>query len=145
MDLESRLRLERDLPPAEEFLASAGGRLVRREQDPLGVYWAVLQPHNRERVPFTARIAWTVYPNRPPSVHFATEPGGPTTESAAWPAANGYRAPNDICKPFTAEGQGLHAEWAIGQHAWSSTGNPLLFVLDTLQGDIDRVDGRRAA
>jgi hypothetical protein len=145
MDQESQLLLERDLPPAKEFLTSTGGRLVRREQDPLGTYWIVLQPHNRERAPFTARIVWTVYPHRPPSVHFATEPGGPTTSPAAWPAASGYRAPNDICKPFTAEGHNVHPEWATGEHAWRPTGNPLLFVLDTLQGDIDRVDGRRAA
>ncbi|MGW2695352.1 hypothetical protein ACWC3Y_26620 [Streptomyces sp. NPDC001296] len=145
MDLESQLLLERDLPAAEEYLASVGGRFVQREQDPPGTLWAVLQPRNRERAPFTVRMIWTVYPHRPPSVHFADEPGGTTTVISAWPAADGYRAPNDICKPFTAEGQQLHAEWATGPHAWLATGNPLLYVLDTIQGDIDRVDGRRAA
>lgn len=145
MDLESQLAVERDLPSAEEFLASVNGRIVKREQDPSGMYWAVLQPRNRERAQFTVRMVWTVYPHRPPSLLFAEEPGGQTAVAAAWPAAPGYRVPNDICKPFTAEGQALHPEWASGPHAWRPTGNPLLFVLQTVQGDIDRTDGVRAA
>ncbi|MEU9324097.1 hypothetical protein AB0D91_09815 [Streptomyces canus] len=146
VDLESQLLLERDMSAAEEFLASVGGKFVQREQDLPGVLWVELQPRNRERAPFTVRMIWTVYPHRPPSVHFADEPGGVTTVTSAWPAADGYRAPsNDICKPFTAEGQQLHADWASGPYAWSGTGNPLLYVLETIQGDIDRADGRRAA
>lgn len=143
MDLESRLRLERDIPPVEEFLSSTGGALHRRDQDPPGLYWATLQPRNRERAPFTARLLWTVYPFRPPSLLFARAIGEPTGERTAWPAAPGYRAPNDVCKPFTAEGQGLHREWATGPHAWPGTGNVFLYVLEIVQGDIDRVDGRR--
>lgn len=145
MDLESRLRLERDIPPVEEFLSSTGGVLHRRDQDPDGLYWAVLQPRNRDRAPFTARVAWSVYPSRPPSLLFAPDIAQPTTTISAWPDAPGYRAQqNDVCKPFTAEGQALHTDWATGPHAWRDTGNPFLYVIETVQGDIDRADGRRA-
>ena len=144
MDLESHLRLQRDIPPVEAFLASTGGRLHRREKDESGLYWALLQPRNRERAPFTARLAWTVYPFRPPSLLFAPGIGQPTSDPAAWPAAAGYRAPGDVCKPFTAEGQALHPEWTTGPHAWPATGNMLLYVLEIVQSDIDRVDGKRA-
>lgn len=144
MDLESQLRLQRDVPPVEAFLASTGGRVCHRDEDESGLYWAILQPRNRERAPFTARLAWTVYPSRPPSLLFAPDIGQPTTAPAAWPAAEGYRPPNDVCKPFTAEGQALHHEWATGPHAWPATGNMLLYVVEIVQGDIDRADGRRA-
>jgi hypothetical protein len=144
MDLESQLSLERDLPPAEEFLATVGGRLVRLEQDVPGTYWAILQPQNQLATPFTLRMIWAVYPHRAPSLHFAVELGGPTSAATSWPAAEGYRAPNDVCKSFTAEGQQLHPEWGSGPHAWRATGNPLLYVLETVQRDIDRTEGRRA-
>jgi hypothetical protein len=143
VDLESRLRLERDIPPAEEFLSSAGGVLLRREQDPEGLHWAILQPRNPDRTSFTARLCWTVYPARPPSLLFAPAVGEPTGTRTAWPAAPGYRAPNDVCKPFTAEGQALHIEWSSGPHAWPGTGNMLLYVLEIVQSDIDRIDGKR--
>jgi len=145
MDLESRMRLERDATAVEELLASTGGRLEHRPDDPDGLYWAVIQPSDISRSPFVVRLLWTVYPQRPPSLLFATAVGGPTNSPTAWPVAAGYRAPNDVCKPFTAEGQGLHPEWAAGPHAWRSVGNPFLFVVDTVQGDIDRVGGERVA
>ncbi|GAA0956052.1 hypothetical protein [Actinocorallia libanotica] len=145
MDLESLLRLQRDEPPVEEFLASTGGALVHRDTDPSGLYWAVLQPTDQARRPFIAKIGWSIYPHRPPSLLFATEVGGPTADLRAWPSAGGYRAPNDVCKPFTAEGQALHPEWATGPSAWRSTGNPFLYVIETVHGDIDRSCGRRAA
>jgi hypothetical protein len=145
MDVESEIALERDAPPVEELLASTGGRLVHRDDDEAGLYWAIIQPINRDCGPFVVRIAWTVYPHRPPSVLFAPGVGNATGDPRGWPAAGGYRAPNDICKPFTAEGQGLHPEWATGSHAWRNTGNPFLFVVENLVDDISRVGGARAA
>ncbi|HCT80363.1 MAG TPA: hypothetical protein DGG94_01025 [Micromonosporaceae bacterium] len=145
MDIESTIALARDVPAVEEFLSSTGGRLVHMDDDEAGLYWAVIQPTAPTHAQFTARIGWTVYPQRPPSVLFAPAVGQPTSDSKGWPAANGYRAPNDICKPFTAEGQALHAEWAIGPHAWRNTGNPFLYVVENLVEDINRVGGARAA
>jgi hypothetical protein len=136
------------------MLEAAGGQLVHRVADPddpdapvdpPGLYWAVVQPTESGTEPFIARVLWTVYPDRPPSLLFATEVGGPTNVTCAWPSATGYRAPNDICKPFTAEGQGLHAEWATGAQAWRSEGNPFAYVMQNVQDDINRVRGARAA
>jgi len=87
VDLESRLRLDRDVLAVQAELESCGGELVRRNEDPAGLFWAVLQPVNRDRAPFIARIQWTVYPDREPSVLFAVSIGGPTTDLAGWPAA----------------------------------------------------------
>ncbi|BBC30571.1 MULTISPECIES: hypothetical protein [Streptomyces] len=146
MDLESRLRLAGDVPAVEEFLSSTAGRLHHRDQDPDGLYWAEVQPNNGERAAFIARIEWTVYPDRPPSLVFVESIGvSGVGAPSAWPGADGYRyGSNDVCKPFTAEGQRLHAEWSSGPHSWRSTGNPFLYVVENVQDDIDRVDGRRA-
>jgi hypothetical protein len=145
VDVESRLRLEADEAEVDRFLTERGGRLVKRHDDPIGLYWAIFQPTQANIAPLTARILWSVYRDQPPSVLFADGVGGATSAVSSWPAANGYRAPNDVCKPFTAEGQALHTEWATGHHRWRPEGNPFLFVIETMQDDIDRVAGRRAS
>ncbi|TDD87337.1 hypothetical protein E1293_07995 [Actinomadura darangshiensis] len=145
MDLESQLRLKQDVPEVGEFLSSISGSLVHRDTDSKGLYWAAIPSASSTSRPFIARIAWTAYPHAAPSVLFADEVGGATTDPESWPAAPGYRAPNDICKPFTAEGQALHSEWRTGPHAWRSAGNPFLHVVETICGDLARADGRRAA
>jgi hypothetical protein len=91
-----------------------------------------------------ARIAWTRYPQNAPSVKFADGVGGTLTVTKAWPVIAGYRPGNfDICKPLTAEGFALHAEWRTGPHAWSATGNPFLWVVSQLQDDMNhRYQGR---
>ena len=145
VDIESIIALARDVPAVEEYLSSAGGRLVRRDDDAAGLYWAAVQPAELARAPFVARIAWTVYPHRPPSLLFAPAVGEPTSDPRGWPAAAGYRAPNDVCKPFTAEGQALHGDWVTGAHAWRNTGNPFLHVVENVVDDINRAGGARAA
>lgn len=143
MDIESSLRMERDLPAVETFLAAGGGALICRPEDPSGLFWVDLRVG--DEIPFTVRIEWATYPSRPPSVLFAEGVGGATTVASAWPRSNGYRAPNDICKPFTAEGHRLHPEWSRGAHAWRDTGNPFLFVVETIDADLHRARGARAA
>lgn len=145
MDLESQLRLQRDQSVVESLLAERNSHLIRREGDRDGLYWAVLQPDAPGTEPFIARIQWSVYPDRPPSILFADKVGGQTSTVSAWPAANGYRAPNDVCKPFTAEGHALHIEWGTGHHRWRPEGNPWLFIIETMLDDINRNEGRRAA
>ena len=143
MDNESRLRLQTHEPAVRAFLAETGGELLHRDHYPDGFYWVTIAPRSGA-APFIARVVWTVYPDQPPSVLFATAIGGPV-DAAGWPDAPGYRRGADICKPFTAEGQAVHPEWRNGIHAWRGEGNAFLHVVETMQGDIDRVDGRRAA
>ncbi len=139
MDLESRLRLIADAEAVAVFATSLGGELVRRTEDPEGLYW--LRLVNGDNA-FLARIEWRIYPDAPPSVLFAAEPGGTTGDLRAWPRAAGYRAPGDICKPFTSEGHALHPEWA---GSWRRDGNPFLWVSETIHDDIVRGGWARAA
>ena len=145
MDLESQLRLLRDAAVVKDFLHQSGGDLHRRPEDPDGLYWAEVHPAVASASAFIARIEWATYPDRAPSLRFTSQVGDDQREPKAWPAATGYRAPNDVCKPFTAEGQVLHGEWGHGPNAWRAEGNPFLFVVQNIQDDIDRVAGRRAA
>jgi hypothetical protein len=70
-------------------------------------------------------------------VRFVNEAGKHESTMAAWPIVPGYRAPKDICKPFTAEGFLAHHEWRTDSNRWSTTGNPFLFVTHELQADLN--------
>lgn len=136
MDLESRLNLEADEPAAAVFLTERGGELAP-DPETDGVYWLTLHPRRDPGESFYARVAWIAYPHQPPSVKFAERVGGSLTATSAWPVVSGYRPTSfDICKPFTAEGFALHPDWCTGPTAWPTTGNPFLWVVETLQEDL---------
>lgn len=145
INLESRLALADDTPEVHEFLATVGGELVGGE-DPEGddgVRWVALHPRSALEETFVARLTWTAYPHAPASITFTDGIRGVTGVVAAWPQAPGYRPPNDICMPFTAEGFALHPEWRTGPTAWSTQGNPFLWTVTQIQDDLDhRYQGR---
>ena len=136
VSIETQLTLEADEQAVVAFLDEHDG-LLFREGEP-GAYWALLRPRQARNELFYARIAWTAYTGAPPSVRFHDGIGGRTDIASAWPNIPGYRIGSwDICKPFTAEGFAIHADWNSGPTAWSSTGNPFLWVVQTLQHDLN--------
>lgn len=144
MDVESSLALAEDEAAVSEFLARNGGILERDKSDD-GGYWLTMRPRSAPTERFYVRVKWFRYPHAPASVKFADAVGGSLNVTKAWPNISGYRPGSfDICKPFTAEGFALHPEWAAGPQAWPVTGNPFLFVAETLQGDLDHRYGGRA-
>ena len=108
----------------------------RRQEDP-SIYWLEMRPLSLPQERYYPRVAWRVYPHAAPSVLFADGLRGPLGVPRAWPRIPGYRAPNDICKPFTAEGFAIHPDWSTGPDAWPTDGNPFLWVVETLQYDLD--------
>jgi hypothetical protein len=145
MDLQSSLLLAEDAAEATAFLAEHSGSLLADADEVPGVYWASFHPRSAPDETYVTKIAWARYPDEPPSVKFAEGIGGSLTVQRAWPLVPGYRAGNfDICAPFTAEGYLTHPEWKT-QAPWPTTGNPFLWVIDTIQGDLDRNYGGRAA
>ncbi len=145
MDLESRLNLEADEQPAAAFLTERGGALGS-DPEIEGVYWLTVHPRRSPQETYYVRVAWITYPHQAPSVKFADRIGGSLTVASAWPLIAGYRPSSfDICKPFTAEGFALHPEWRAGPTAWPTTGNPFLWVIETLQEDLDTSYVGRAA
>ncbi len=142
LDVESRLTLARDEPAVVEFLSGYGAN-VQTDLDDDAVRWLTLHPKSQPGETYFARIAWSSYPHREPSVLFTDSVSGALGVPSAWPNIGGYRAPNDICMPFTAEGFNTHPEWRSGPQAWSPLGNPYLRVVAQLQDDFDhRYQGR---
>jgi len=138
LDRESELNLAADVPAAADFLAGRGGALHSPVEADLGAWWAQLHPASDPAQIFYARIGWRIYPGAAPSVKFAQTIGGPLDDPTAWPAIPGYRAGSlDICKPFTAEGFGIHPDWASSSQAWSAEGNPFLAVVRELQRNLN--------
>jgi hypothetical protein len=143
IDLETRLNLQTDAKAVARLLKQHGGRLVADDSD-AGVYWLVMHPRSEPAETYIARVHWSRYPDAPPSVRFASEVGGDIDVLSAWPIVPGYRPTAfDICMPFTAEGFAVHPEWAQTQEAWRVTGNPFLWISETLQRDLNnRYQGR---
>lgn len=129
--------LQADEEAVVSFLDEFDGLLLR-EADAPEVYWLVLRPRSAPSETYYARVAWAVYPDQPPSVRFHDGIRGSTSVASAWPLVAGYRVGSwDICKPFTAEGFALHPDWASGPSAWRPNGNPFLWVVQTLQNDLN--------
>jgi hypothetical protein len=143
MDLESRLNLQADATAVAKLLDQHRGRLVADDAH-AGVHWLEMHPRSAMSEIYVARVMWARYPDAPPSVKFATEVGGRIDGLTAWPVIPGYRPTAfDICMPFTAEGFAVHPDWAQTKEAWTGTGNPFLWVAETLQRDLNnRYQGR---
>lgn len=143
-DQELLLNLAADEVTVAAFLAGNGGHLARDGKD-AAVYWLRMRPAGTPAEVYYVRVAWFAYPHQAPSVKFADSIGGSLTVTSAWPVIPGYRpASFDICKPMTAEGYALHAEWQTGPDAWPTTGNPFLWVAEMLQYDLDNHYGGRS-
>lgn len=138
MDIESQLRLDEDVEAVALYLEENGGRLDPDPAGEAGVWWATMRPRTIPEEQYYVRIGWLRYPDAPPSVKFGTAVGGSLGVTAAWPVVPSYRPGNfDICAPFTKEGFESHPEWAA-QFPWPTTGNPFLWVVDIVQGHLDR-------
>lgn len=140
---DTLLTLDADEEAVVALLDDCGGLLLREEDDP-SVFWLQMRPASALQETFYVRLGWTQYPDAPPSVRFHASIGGRFDLRSSWPIIPGYRIDAwDICKPFTAEGYRVHSEWTQGPHAWNSSGNPFLFVVETLQSDLDHRYGGR--
>lgn len=135
VDTESSLNLKADFSAVAQFVTENKGLISDNETS--GIYWLTLHPKDAPAESYIARVEWESYPHMPPSVSYVNEVGGSESTMSAWPTISGYRAPKDICKPFTAEGYKAHPEWVNGSEAWVTKGNPFLFVVNTLQADLD--------
>lgn len=144
-DQESLLNLAADEVAVVAFLTDNGGRLTRDGGD-AAAYWLRMRPVRAPTEIYYVRVAWSAYPHAAPSVKFADSVGGLLTVTSAWPVIPGYRpASFDICKPMTAEGYALHAEWRTGPDAWPTSGNPFLWVAEIVQYDLDNHYGGRSS
>jgi hypothetical protein len=87
---------------------------------------------------YRLQLACLGYPDRAPSITLVDPATGRSNVVRAWPACDGFRPPTDICMPLSAEGFVVHPEWMNDPALrWSSSGNPLLRVLEEIQAHLD--------
>lgn len=132
----SKLNLDEDLaqvlalPEASRWTIERAGALET---------WVTLSPAGASGEQFQARLLWSAYPDRAPSLKFRDPATGRLDLTSAWPQATGLRPGSlDACVNWTAEGLALHPEWQGDlRYRWDSRGNVLLKVLRLLQETLD--------
>ncbi len=132
----SAANLADDYDEAQQIAVARNWELVRPA--PLEVL-AAMSPSAALGERFHARLLWTRYPGDPPSLKFSDPVTGRLDLPSSWPKVRGFRpASLDACVNFCAEGFALHPEWRNDPNKrWNPTGNRLLFVLNTLQDELD--------
>ena len=102
------------------------------------MYWVTMRPRTHASETYVVRVEWFGYPYAPPSIKFAAAVRGGVCEPRAWPVIPGYRPESlDICRPMCREGFALHPEWTQGSTAWPTSGNPFLWLIETIQFHLD--------
>lgn len=123
----------------EEALAVEAARRWKLDRPgPLEV-WGAMSSLRVPEEQFQARLLWAEYPGQPPSLKFRDPATGRLDLPGAWPRVRGFRPTSlDACVNWTLEGFNLHPEWRNDpRYRWDSRGNRLLWVLQTLQSELD--------
>lgn len=111
--------------------------LERDTSVPLGVF-AVMHPLSKPEELFKSRLRWNDL-TKAPSLKFIDMTTGSDSNPAAWPKCYGFRPDSlDACLPWTAEGHGLHSEWASSAaNAFPKVEAPVQFALLNIQSSLD--------
>jgi hypothetical protein len=98
-----------------------------------------LSPVTDPNEKYQARLLWSKYPDEAPSLKFRDPATGRLDLPQAWPVVTGFRPTSlDACVNYSQEGFALHPEWRKDPNfAWNSTGNRVLWILRTLQDELD--------
>jgi hypothetical protein len=99
----------------------------------------MLSPKSAVTDKFQTRLLWSKYPDEAPSLKFRDPETGRLDMPQAWPLVRGFRPQNlDACVNYCQEGFALHPEWKTDpRFAWNPSGNRLLWLLRTLQEELD--------
>jgi hypothetical protein len=132
----SALNLHEDLEKALACDDAAQWRL--KKAGPLEVFAGISPAGHADEI-FQARLLWSVYPDRPPSLKFRDPASGRLDVSTAWPQVRGFRPGSlDACVSWCEEGFAIHPEWCNDpKYRWDPRGNVLLKVLRILQDELD--------
>lgn len=111
--------------------------LERDESVPLQLF-VVMHPLSDSKEFYKARLRWRDL-MKAPSLKFIDMATGADNNPVAWPKCFGFRPGSlDACLPWTAEGHGLHAEWAnSAANAFPKVEAPVQFALLHVQSSLD--------
>jgi hypothetical protein len=100
---------------------------------------AKMSPQGSQSEVYWAVFRWKTYPGSLPSLKFRNLATGSEVDPEAWPVLPGFRpASLDTCVHWTAEGHGVHPEWANGSATkHCPAGNVVFRSLCFLQDELD--------
>ena len=121
----------RNLPEASRW------KLERDASVPLGIF-VVMHPKSKPTELYRARLRWNNY-FAPPSLKFVDLESEADNNPSYWPHCFGFRPGSiDACLPWTAEGHGLHPEWAkSANQSFPKIEKPMQYALLNLQHTLD--------
>ncbi|MGC0044133.1 hypothetical protein [Ralstonia pseudosolanacearum] len=128
---------EQDLVEVRALPEASRWELERDGTVPLGLTVQMYSVKDPSEL-YLARIRWADY-FKPPSLKFLHRQTGADNDPTAWPQCRGFRPSSvDACISWTAEGHGLHPEWAnSARAAYMAPEAPMQFALLTLQHELD--------
>lgn len=133
-ELAAALALKSDLAAVRRKARERGWRVEMHD----GIRVAVSLASAIDGQRYILGIIGTGYPDAAPSIKPIILATWASADRTAWPDCEGFRPVSDICMPLSAEGFALHPAWQQDPALrWSADGNPLLRVLEELQGQLD--------
>lgn len=87
---------------------------------------------------WTLRFECTNYREWPPSIQCVNPETKDPSDASAWPQCQGFRPPVDLCMNISREGLlQLHPDWQRTSFKWTDSGNPIYYVLVSIQTRLD--------
>lgn len=88
--------------------------------------------------PWTMRLVCDNYAELPPSIKCVHPQTKDPADASAWPQCQGFRPTSDLCMNVSREGlMELHPDWQRTGYKWPQGGNPIYYVLISLQTRLD--------
>lgn len=145
--VQARINLQIDLEKIADVIAENGWTIEPWPLTSTTLFATMKSAIDNER--YTMRVIGDDYSDVPPSVKCVTRDTHEVNDPKAWPNCEGFRLPPtaDLCLSVSREGlMQLHPDWMKDRrYGWSSSGNPIWYVLQSLQdrlNDPNKYHGR---
>lgn len=133
--LQSRLNLAADLERIANVIAECGWIIEPWPITDTTFVVTIISMVDKEK--YCLLLACDDYPERPPSIKCVRPGTHDPSDIKAWPNCEGFRPPPnaDLCLSVSREGlMQIHPDWSRdARYAWTPTGNPIWYVLSSLQ------------
>jgi hypothetical protein len=146
--LQSRLNLEADLDRIAAIIAENTWEIEPWPITDVAFTVSITSVIDKEKYCFF--LMCDDYPEKPPSIKCVKLGTRDWNDINAWPNCEGFRPPPtaDLCLSISREGLfQAHPDWSRdARYAWTTTGNPIWFVLSSLQdrlNDSSKYHGRQ--
>jgi hypothetical protein len=133
--LQAKINLETDLGRIADVIKGYGWEVQPWPLTGITLTASMASVIDGERYCFS--LVCDDYPDKPPSIKCINPDTKNPGDMKAWPNCDGFRPPPaaDLCLSISREGlTQLHPGWAKDvRYAWTTTGNPIWYVLSSLQ------------